>query len=58
VSWASLGEVLPAGQWIWSFPSVQHWWGCTWSTGSSSRFPHTRHMDMLKIVHWMATEII
>lgn len=36
---SKLGEVSPEGQERWFFPSVQHWWGCTWFTGSSSKFP-------------------
>ena len=41
VSWAAW-EVLPAGEGRWSFSSVQHWWGQTWSAGSSSGHTSTR----------------
>lgn len=40
-----------AGQRRWSFPSVQHWWGSTWSAASGSGLPTTRAVKNYKRVH-------
>ena len=56
VSWAALDTVLPAGQGRWSFPSTQHWWGHTWSAGSSSGLSSTRERQTYLRVHcWTIT---
>ena len=41
-SWTALRTALSAGWGRWSFPSTQHWWGHTWSSGASSGLPSTR----------------
>lgn len=42
VFWAVVEGVLPEGPGRGLFLSIQHWWGCSWSTGSCSKLPSPR----------------
>lgn len=50
VSWAAPEGRVSAGQ-RWSFPSVQHWWGPTWSAASGSGLPTTRKLKNYRRVY-------
>lgn len=38
-SWAALRKVLSAGEWGWSFPSIQSWWASSGELGPVLGFP-------------------